>query len=92
MQVQTWLALNSASCAFAHESAHLSVKMMQSCATQTAPEALVMSGALLGFLGPLSRTRACAFNLSLENCTVTVSVCEGAFDLLNCTVEDMLVG
>lgn len=72
MQVQTWLTLDSANCSFAHESAHLSVKMMQSCATQTAPEALVMSGALLGSLGLLSRTRTCAFNLSLENCAVKV--------------------
>lgn len=74
MQVQTWLALGSVSCTFARESAHLSAKMMQSCATQTPPEALVTSGALLGFLGPLSRTWTCALNLALENCTVTVFV------------------
>lgn len=90
MQVQTWLALDRASCTFAHESAHLSVSMMQSCATQRAPEALVMFGALMGFLGPFSRTRTCA--LSVANRTVTVSVCEGAFDLLHGTVEDMLLG
>lgn len=30
--------------------------------------------------------------LSLENFTVTVSVCEGAFDLLHGTVEDLLLG
>lgn len=60
MQVQTWLALDSASCTFAHEFAHLSVKIMQSCATQTVPEALVMFGALLAFLGSFSGTRICA--------------------------------
>lgn len=44
-----------------------------------------------GFVGvPFSMTRTCALNLCLENCTVTV--CEGAFDLLNSAVEDMLLG
>lgn len=92
MQVQTWVALDNASCTSACESAHFSVKMMQSCGIQTAPEALIMFGALLGFLGPLSMTGTCALNLSLENCSMTVSVCEGAFDLLNSTVEDILLG
>lgn len=90
MQVQTWLVLDSAGCTFAHKSARLSVKMMQSCATHTAPEALVLFGAFMGFLGLFSRTRTSALNLSLENCIVTV--CEGAFDLLNGTVEHILLG
>lgn len=48
------------------------VKMMQNCATQAAPETLVMLGVFWGFL-------ACSQGqglvpLTLENCTVTVFV------------------
>lgn len=63
------------------------VKMMQNCATQAAPEALVMLGALLGFFSLFSRTRTCALNSGKLHCDC---VCEGAFDLLNGTVEDLL--
>lgn len=64
--------------------------MMQNCATQTAPEALVMFGALMGFLAHSQGQGLVP--LSLESCTDTVSVSEGAFDLLNGRVEDMLLG
>lgn len=76
MWFQTRLALDSASCAFAHESAHLSGEIMHKAVLASQLLKLLLClGLCSGFPDPLSRTGACALNLPLETRTVIVSLC-----------------
>lgn len=92
MQFQTRLAVDTVTCAFAHESALLPGEIMHRA---------VLPSQLLKFLQWLGLCQAfltcfqgqglvpfaCLWETALQLC-----FCEGAFDLLNCTVQDVLVG